>query len=502
MRPTRRHFLRTAAGATLALPFLPSLHGDAAAGGIAAPKRLIILLTANGQKMRNFWPDVPDGAWTQRASDVREIAMADLPDPMSRVFGSEFAPVRDKMMLIRGLDSTMQPAEGHQREHTLTGWEDGGGMASIDQIVAASDVTYPTEPPLRSAHLITKPKGQTNGVRVAFTHNGTGIEPLFRPSQVFEQLFAGFVPPDPNAEPDPKFARRVRVLDQVAEQYQALRNNPRLGSADRDRLDEHMELIDNVQARLEAEDGATAACTVPTIDDSGEEPQGFDHLPDYTQMQIDLIEAAVKCDRTRVIVYQLCQASDTREFPWIAGSSGDHHGTSHLRYSQADYAEQALGDINGWYGQQVAKVLTALDTEEDPVTGATFLDNSLVYWGNEDAASGPQGDAHLQWGFPVMLAGSAGGAIQPGRHIDYRRIGTPRLNPSGDSFPGYDTLNWGDYVGRPYNELLVSIVQAMGLSPAEYDVHGGPGLGEYRISHPGNGYDVSDKSSMLPFLAG
>jgi hypothetical protein len=46
--------------------------------------------------------------------------------------------------------------------------------------------------------------------------------------------------------------------------------------------------------------------------------------------------------------------------------------------------------------------------------GGTFLDNSLVMWGNHMG----EGGAHSAYQIPWVLAGKAGGALKSGVHVD------------------------------------------------------------------------------------
>jgi hypothetical protein len=53
---TRRFFLRGAAGAVLALPFLPSLLPRALRAQAIAPKRLIVMKSFSTQLIREWYP--------------------------------------------------------------------------------------------------------------------------------------------------------------------------------------------------------------------------------------------------------------------------------------------------------------------------------------------------------------------------------------------------------------------------------------------------------------
>ena len=67
MNTTRRMFLRTAGGAALGLPLLPSLlPRDVNADSLTTPKRFVGLMSQSGIYANDFWPThVPAGYQTR-----------------------------------------------------------------------------------------------------------------------------------------------------------------------------------------------------------------------------------------------------------------------------------------------------------------------------------------------------------------------------------------------------------------------------------------------------
>ena len=56
-----------------------------------------------------------------------------------------------------------------------------------------------------------------------------------------------------------------------------------------------------------------------------------------------------------------------------------------------------------------------------------------------------------------------------------------------------------DVHGRLFNSLLISILQAFGLEPADYEQPGEPGIGDYSGNYQTQ-YSVADGQQPLPFL--
>jgi len=93
-----------------------------------------------------------------------------------------------------------------------------------------------------------------------------------------------------------------------------------------------------------------------------------------------------------------------------------------------------LTRINTWYAQQLAGLISRLKTTPDGA-GGTLFDNTLVLWCNELA----KGNTHGRLGAPYVLAGGAGSGLRTGRFLRY------------------------DGQGLPHNNLLLSILNAMGV---------------------------------------
>jgi hypothetical protein len=486
------------------MPFMPSLLRTSAAAAPARPKRFIHLFTSNGQRPQNWYPSSPQDWKVLSASgnDYAREAPLTGPDAISLVLGSEFAPLKPKLLLVRGLDFIQRAKDGHQVGATLGGFLDQRRV-SIDQVMAYSNKVYPTAPPIgapRSVQLLIQ--GAQSATSVSTTKEGTIIDHQVSPAATFDTLFKSLdVTGQRDAALDAKRAAlELRVVDQVKSQYDALRNDARLGSEDRQRLEAHAAYIRDLEARLMST-GSGVSCMKPgrpvdpRLDDSNA-------LPDITTTNIDLLVAAIRCDRTRVATLMLCPGTDLRSFTYLPGGPiGEHHGISHEVYSPGkEIADGQLARINNWYAKQVADLLTKLDVVEDPITGATYLDNSIVYWGNEDGCN--NGDAHAHMGMPVLLAGSAGGYFKTGRYLDYRNVdaggkgAAVRYPYEGQptDFPPDRELR-----GRAYNSLLITLMESMGLGPEDYQTPGELGFGNYSDNYQDQ-YSIADAQKALPYI--
>ncbi len=498
---SRRRILQGLGLCGAGLPLLPSLFpGRARAAGGTCPKRFIALFSANGSRAHKFFPNESESEqgplpWTVRdeARHVREVRLSEIAAPqISPVFGSEFDGLLDKINVIRGLD-LIRRGGGHSAHFMLSGWaENADGpqyRETIDQIMARSSAVYPTAPVKNSIHLQVKgPQGWGGPLSIQEVEGQYSQVPRTAdPTIAYESIFGGLPKPQ-----DPGFdltaTRRASLLRSLQDDYTTLRGNARIGAQDKERLDAHVSLLGDLANRLAAT--PAEGCSFPeppVLLDQGLEV----NLPQVTKDHMDLIVAAVKCDLSRVFGFQMCSSTDTRTFSFLGDEiAQDHHIISHDSDGN-DVSSNKMGLIGNWYASQVAYLLRQLDVVEDPATGATYLDNSVVYWGNEFGTN----SVHYSKGMPVMLAGGGAGALRTGLYTDYREIGQRVLY----SYDGSTVELGGEYRGRPYNELLITLMRAMGLEPEDWESDEEPGIGDYSGNYQDQ-YDEGDRRTSLPFL--
>ena len=527
---SRRIFLRGAGGALLAMPFLQSLLPRAAqAQAATAPKRFIVFKTFSTQLIKQWYPAfagngyaLKDSKYSGSKADGTTLLtqplaggpytwapLADLrtEQGISAILGPKLNPFLDKLTLIRGLD--FLPTVNHNFGGLLGNFSsctnatpcDADSLTdvpTIDQVLAYSPKFYESTPGLRSLHL-------SQGVGDAMSYSDGGqpggavqqLKTRTNPRDAFNDLFAGVTVPDAGgaamADPD------ALLVDKVAEQYRALKASSRLSAEDKLKVEQHINLLAEVEARLSTT--TKLSCTKPAEPGSLENNSGTNpaDIRQKWDLFLDLVVAAISCDRTRVVTIGVHKALGPGPDPSDAQLAGHYHsedasgGTWHgLAHDFGnDNSRRMLAGINGWIANELfAKLLGKLDVAENG--GQTLLDNSLVYWGNE------LGFNHIAHGVPCLLAGSAGGFIKTGRYLDY-------IDWDGKA---YFSQEDGNVIkGIPHNRFLVTALQAMGLSPADYERGDQPGYGSTSTSgRDGNlwpvDYDLASIGQILPGIQG
>jgi hypothetical protein len=427
---------------------------------------------------------------------------------ISAILGPKLNPFLDKLTLIRGLD--FLPSVNHNFGGLLGNFSsctnatpcDADSLLdvpTIDQVLAYSSKFYQQTPTLRALHV-------SQGVEDAMSYTtygqpGGAVEQMktrTNPLDVWSDLFATLVtnedgdPPEPN--PD------GLLVDHVIEQYRELIKSPKLSAADRVKLEQHINHLAEVEARLSGT--TTFSCVKPMESESLANNSGTDPSDIVAKWDafLDLVVLGLACDRTRVATIGVHKALGPGPDPDDSTLAGHYHsedaggGTWHgLAHDWSnDNARRMLAGINNWIAEEFfASLIEKMDAYEES-DGNTLLDNSLVYWGTE------LGFNHIAYSVPCLLAGSAGGFIQTGRDLDY-------IDWEGQAFFSQEDGNV--IKGIPHNRFLVTVLQAMGLAPEDYEIGDQPGYG----STSTNGrdpslwavnYDLSKVGEILPGIQG
>jgi hypothetical protein len=478
----RRQFLIGAGGFSLALPTLSSLLVKKAYGAeptLARTPRLFWLATNHGAAAEpSFFPDaalltdqqdlfadhtVRAGALRATVEGTRRVI-----SPILQADGALLSEHRlSQLNVLRGLDISF--TIGHHTGGHLGNFACNEALAgpaaeardhprpTIDQLLAWSSTFYPDLSAVRERALVLGTRALSFGYSTPSRAAGTVQNVLGETSSLalFNRLFSA--------------GARTPVVDRVLESYHRLRTgHRRLSSADRRRLDDHMDRIAELQRKLNTAHAACPSLVAPAQDNAALDTTLPIDAIRHAQLFNEVTAAAFMCGSTRIAVLglpdELC----------FAQHAGDWH--TQVAHEWQDPIKQAL--IATAYQRVFESVFldlaARLDTEE--ADGASYLDNSLLVWSQESGMS-----THDSVSIPVITAGSAAGAFNTGLSLDYRRNGDPasRFDPQAN---GYFL-----YAGLLYNQFLAHVLQAMGLAPAELELWGHKGYGVPLVDPAGYG---------------
>ena len=436
LQVNRRHFLR-GLGVCLALPALDSIvpvraFGATAASPLAttstgAPLRMAFLYVPNGVN-KKMWKPTGTGADYQLGPSLEPLA-----------------PHRSEFQIISRLDQKngtagADGAGDHARANAsiLTGARPkktaGADIRvgiSVDQVAAQhlSDATRFPSLEL-SCDGVRKSGSCDSGYSCAYQFNlswrseTTPVAPESNPRLVFERLFGSGKPGERQRNFDQRMTQQRSILDFVMDDAKAMQRQ--LGRNDQQKLDEYLTGVREIESRIQR---AERFRQLP--DPKSETPAGIPmNYQDHIRLMGDMMVLAFQTDSTRVGTFLLAHDGSNRSFKDIGVSDG-HHNLSHHQNKQ-DILEK-IAKIDRFYAEQFAYFLKRMRETKDR-DGKSLLDNSMVVY-----CSGlGDGNAHTHSDLPVIVAGRAGGAFNPGRHFD----------------PGSNT---------PMNNLYVSMLNRMGV---------------------------------------
>ena len=298
---------------------------------------------------------------------------------------------------------------------------------TLDQYVASHEQFYGKAPPrFRSLVLGVSTArfhdyGHWNAV--SYTGPDAAIPPISSAAQLYSMLFD--VPGDLVA-----LGRRARLLDAVLEDAGSLR--VRLGATDRQRLDDHLASLNEIQRRLELTSGTCEM--VPAVPgDSGD-------LLVQTEALSQLLAAALTCDLTRVFSFMVTSPGSTHVFNNL-GVPNDMHSVCHAG------SWDQIRAVTDYHMQAFARLLDSMAVKDAMDT--TLLDRACVY-GTSEYGEGWQ---HSDREMPVVLAGKACGRLNPNIHVREELGNMSKAQVTMLRAIGLDTPSFGFSGGETSDEF-------------------------------------------------
>jgi Protein of unknown function (DUF1552) len=439
MRISRRTFLRGAAGAAIALPFLEAM---APASNNTAPKRLVFVHIPNGYRHTAVYAPSPGTPYTLPA------------------VWAPLAAIQAKLTVITNLDNGIAIAAGadHHSGGTaalLTAYpcQQSGSVVingtSADRVYAQAigSGTPIASLPVGVANYSNYSVSPTLCSNISW-QAGLPIAKEIDAVRLWQRLFSMIALPP--SELAAMRARQKTVLTGALGDAWALRQ--KLGTADQAKLDQYLSGV----SALENQIFTNSTCGVPAPPEPG--VLSNDGAPGdvattgvsaHIDTMFDLIAHAFSCDLTRSVTFMFPDGGFTN---WQFMGFGDqHHALTHDPDDPAiDPAcnltnAQKIDDICIWQSQRILHLLQALDAIED-VDGNTVLDNTLVFISSDVG----DGALHSHDTMPVLLAGGGGTVTKMGQLIV--------------AAPG----NQGPQNQQPFANLFMSMLAFAGVNPPTF----------------------------------
>ncbi len=406
----RRAFLKGTAGMTLALPVLEAMGKDVVE---KTPRRFCALYTANGMSLPHAKHGIDEWSWFPRAEQDGEF-----------VFGKSteaFAPFRQQLSFMGGL---YHPNGPKSDPHVCSDmWLTGAPLqdpkrevynsVALDQVVAKHTKQFCRQPSLVMSVDAGVGFLSRTGT-ISYSSTGKPIPAENNPRQIFNRLFRA---DRASMEAQRKnLKRRIKLVDAVLEQAKSL--NQSLGKSDREKMDQYLTSLNEVEELLVASE---KWIDIPL------KKQDHSHLEldahsegdpgEYYRTMFDLIALAFDADITRSIAFMLNREdgmgiSDT--FPIKLGIKRTHHSLSH---AQDKDGQLMFAKYDQFLTEQLVHFFKRLQGYKE--NQGTVLDNTTVLYGSGASTT------HLPENLPTLVAGGANMGL---KHDQYWRNGKTRMS--------------------------------------------------------------------------
>ncbi len=471
----RRAFLRLMGGGLLGLPLLEYTHGNVWAAGSSA-RRFLTVFEHGGTVTNQSHSSFHDGSEAYLAADYWKPAQPG-EDLVLGPIMQDLEAVKSKLLLLRGVDNM---AASQQAQYG----SGGHGISNVTALTAANCQLAASDDDADSLgpsidHVLAERLAEQYPVKFKRIHltieghqygspyfagpnqrvHGEG-SPLAAFSTIFEGVTAG--------EPDPAYVhlqlKRRAAIQGAMEGYNQFKGV--VSHSDKLIIDAHLDHLSDLHTELLA---APVLCEPPTGIDADENAAG----DIIGALHVKIILAALRCGLTNVANLEIADILT----PWTAAglkvdsAFGIGHSLGHYArdvgptgaYPEIaqDWLDEML-DNRRWRMSLFKALAEGLDDPAFMEGGKTMLDNSLMLWTSEFSEPA----SHVSAGALLLMAGSAGGTFNTGRHLDYNThaVGNP------------NTLEYN--TNESIHNVYTSILQAFGGTDTHFGgdhaAHTGP----------------------------
>jgi hypothetical protein len=446
MTASRRTFLKlgSAAAAGLLLPVMRSAR--AFGQTTAAPRRLVFFHSPLGT-VRDQWLPTGSGA---------SYTLSPILQPLQTW--------KSQLLVVDGMHFTPDPDDAgngagnhHEPGTMLTGKTCNGrdelskhSNISLDQFIKAK---LPSTVAVKSLELMTFYSNPLlRADRNLFSASGPNLPvvPEADPQKAFDRVFGGFSAPTGtggSTEAEAIRLKRLSVLDAVSKELTGMQ--PRLSATERLKLDQHLTAIRELEKRLQTPATTGGMCTLPGKP-TAVNPYDNDTIPGRLRAHMDIVVAAMACDRIRVAVIGSENGQGRAKPTWIGLGTNWHDSYTHNSTGKVEHAK-----VHNWYVQQFAYLIGKFASI--PEGAGTMLDNTAIVMFSEQGCRffGSSPTEHSRVDLPYMVAGSCGGYFKVGTFQTLSQRSHKDFLFNCLRAMGYPDTSMGKVSGTPIAELAV-----------------------------------------------
>jgi hypothetical protein len=450
----RRMFLQGTGKTVLAIPFLSSLTSTAHGQAINSPK-FFIFFPSNGGVPTKLMRPVGSGVnYVQTDSNTKMRKLTDIlskDGKINDIFGADWNIYASKMNIITHLNSYNSNnlhnafipgcADTHANRVRFVGSNTPAYEAimeprySIDYCVRKSFIRQGYVGSIPQLHInIGYPDEQYEYSEFSYgdpmpaypNDPGQAILALGNAQQL-ESLVFGKVPTGGNSTNTN--GGKIKLVDAVIEDYRAIKNDRKISSLDKNRLQHAMDMWNDILNRWQ-NGNVGLSCSMPASIGSAKA---------YTlqnSQAVDIVTAAMACGITHVAAQAMIQHGDT--FPGDDPAHAQLHGDNY----------NGFVNMYKWRMQFMKQYADRLTSLKD-ANGEPLMNSALLFHATEYA----DGGLHPLMCKTVVTIGEAGGGLKTGYHVH-----------AG---------------GAPFQRAHITAMKALGLTQNEIELKGTPGFGQY-----------------------
>lgn len=413
---SRRNFLR-AQGTVLTLPFLRSLAAasEAVQQKGKPSKKLLVMYIPNGIVRRCFFPGEENGKLPgfvggfNADKTKKQLRVENVPGIYPLELTSTMEPLKEHIedvTLVTGLERTYKNGQDVHAQGAscyltslspVQAQEQGirhPNGRSLDQVIGDA-VGYSTifNTLEVSCNGFRAPKEPIEFDNISWYGPGRIAPSIREPQKLYDRLFLR----------DSYREHIANVTDLVLADTRSL--SKKLAVEDRETLGEFMEMIRNVEIRIEKMDKLLADVDI-NIPKNEVLPRG-----EYIRLQADLVLLAFQMGITNVSTFMIGPErwDATLMYEGVFDKPVQHHSMTH---NQKGEGYKGVQKIDIFHMQQYAYVIQRMKEIKES-DGSSMLDNSLVLYG----AGLGDGATHQYYDLPMIVAGKSQGQLKQGRFL-------------------------------------------------------------------------------------
>jgi hypothetical protein len=268
---------------------------------------------------------------------------------------------------------------------------------------------------------------------ISYIGPGQEVKPDDNPINVFDRVFGGVAPtpaapgaPAGMSGPDLRDRQRKSVLDAIRGDLTALQ--AKLGTAEKSRLDLHLQALREVEMRASATVVPTGkACDLRSFDRSKlpapmtdyDYPKVYDRPENFAivgDLQMTLATLALSCNMTRVVTLMWSHAVSPTKVPGLGTTVGNHDASHYGTNPMSDNARQFVL-YRRWFMDRLVSLVNAL--KQTPAAEGSVFDSTVIFLCSDIS----DGDLHDHTNMPFVVIGGSKTGLRGGRHLDFRTKG-------------------------------------------------------------------------------